>query len=435
VIRYSPWILAAATIIAAIATLAFHHQPATAQGAITVVSEDAVNEFPTGVTFTVAFQSSTPVGEARLRYELAPDGTGASAVAECSGTTTLTCSHTLVSGAGIYVIPGASITWHWDIEDELGNSISTGDKLYVHEDTRFTFQSLSRDNVTVFFHDGTAAEAPSVLDAAAETISSLGALLQTDVPFPVKVYLYETAQEMQPAIATGGVGRGVTILGEVVYSDTAMVSADVNTLDITRHEIAHIVTREATKGPFGIPDWMNEGISVYSQRQGLAGHDAALNSAIDRDAVLTMPELNSSASGGTSGTVGLYYGQSGSIVRYLIVTYGEQQFADLVRTFREGSTINNAFESIYGFDQLGLENEWRASVGLPPRAASASPTPRATEEARAPVTPSTGGNQDSASTTEDNDTEVVTIAIVIALAALALAALIALGMVVVQRRG
>ena len=126
----------------------------------------------------------------------------------------------------------------------------------------------------------------------------------TSIDFPVKVFLYRTANEMQPAIVPGG-GRGVQILGEVVYSDTAMVSADVDTLDITRHEIAHIVTRQATDGPFGVPGWLNEGISVYAQQDPLSGHQAALDAAIRNDRVLTMPELQSSA----TGMAGLAQGQ------------------------------------------------------------------------------------------------------------------------------
>jgi hypothetical protein len=47
----------------------------------------------------------------------------------------------------------------------------------------------------------------------------------------------------------------------------------------------------------------------------------------------------------------------------------------LLRTFKGGSRIDDAFETVYGFDQLGLENEWRASVGLPARVASPTATP------------------------------------------------------------
>jgi hypothetical protein len=266
-----------------------------------------------------------------------------------------------------------------------------------------------------------------------EAIAEMSALMQTEVTFPVKVYLYETAEEMQPAIAPTG-GRGVTTLGEVVYSDTAMVAADTAALDIARHEVAHIVTREATRGPFGIPDWMNEGISVFAQNEPLGTQTAALDAAVAGDRVLTMAQLNSSATGGVADTVSLYYAQAGDIVRYLVETYGEQKFADLIRTFKEGSTDDNAFEDVYGVDALGLENEWRASHGLEPRTAAATPTPRATEGARAPATaPARNDDSSGAADSDDGGMPVVTIAIIVALAALALAALGGAALIVMNR--
>ena len=212
-----------------------------------------------------------------------------------------------------------------------------------------------------------------------------------------------------------------------------MVSADVATLDITRHELAHIVTGEASKGPFGVPDWLNEGTSVYQQSEPLSGHGAALESAIARDRVLTMVELNSSAAGDTADTVGLYYGQAGSIVRYLVETYGEEQFAELVRTFKEGSRPDDAFEAVYGFDQLGLENEWRVFVGLEPRAA-----PTATPEDAEPeptATPRMGTSSADDGDSTDDGMPVVTIALIVGLTALALAALGGLAVAIMRRTG
>lgn len=427
--------LAVAVLPAFCGALALARRPvARAQSAITIVSEQPQNEFPRGVTFTLSFTAPSAPKEVRLQYRLAPDGTGATAIADCTGTTTVSCNYTLTSGAGIFIIPGAEITYHWEITDAAGEKTATPDKLYVHEDTRFTFQTLQEDNITLYYHAGTPADAQAVLDAAAATMRDIGALEKTQVTFPVKVFLYTTADEMQPAIAPGGTGRGVQILGEVVYSDTAMVSADVDTLDITRHEVAHIVTREATKGPFGIAAWMNEGISVYAQATPLAGHASALQAAIRGDRVLSMRELNSSASGSVASTVGLYYGQAGSMVKWLIDTYGPDKFAELLKTFKDGSTPDKAYQAVYGFDALGFENGWRQSVGLDPRTASPTATPAATQEARADTTaPAKATPAASAASSSGGDTPVVTIALIIALAALLLAAVIGAGMVVVRR--
>ena len=397
----------AAVLGVSVAALAFAPAfgRAASQEAINVVSQSTQNEFPRGVTFSISFDAPAPAAEVRLQYELAPDGTGATGVADCTDAAVTTCTYTLLSGRGIFVIPGAEITYSWRIADEDGNELTTGDQLYVHEDTRFDFQTIGEGNVTVYYHSGTESQAADVLAASVEALESVGSLLQTQVTFPVKVFLYRTAQEMQPAIVPTG-GRGVQVLGEVVYSDTAMVSADVSTLDIVRHEIAHIVTREATRGPFGIAGWLNEGISVFAQRNPLPGNGAALDAAIRNDRVLTMPELQSSATGGISSTVNLYYAQSGDIVRFLVETYGEDRFAELIGTFRDGATADDAFMQVYGFDALGLENAWRSSVGLTPRV-PATPDAEATREAQARATEVAGADiDDGASATSDDSGDV-----------------------------
>ena len=404
-----------AGIAVAMFAIAFASQPrhAAAQEAITVISESARNEFPVGVTFSISFSAPAPEDQVRLRYELAPDGTGASGIAECSGTGTISCSYTMQSGRGIFVIPGAEITYHWEIADQQGNTLSAPEKTYVHEDTRFNFRTISEGNVTVYFHAGTEADSAGVLAAAVETLASVGALEQTQVAFPVKIFLYATADEMQPAIVPIG-GRGV-ILGEVWYSDTAMVAADVAVLDITRHEIAHIVTREATKGPFGIALWMNEGISEYSQRQALAGQEGALQAAIRNDRVLSMAELNSSATRGVASTAGLYYGQAGSIIKFLVDEYGAEKFALLLKTFKEGATPDDAFGQVYALDALDIENAWRASVGLDAREASATATPQPTADPGPKQTPS--GTSPDASSGDGGSVPVTTIVLIVLLAA------------------
>ena len=404
--------------------------PAAAQQPINVIAEEPRNEFPSGVTFTISFTAPAEVKEARLRYQLAPDGTGASGIADCTSAAAVSCSFTLTSGRGIFIIPGAEITYHWEISDTAGGRLSTPDKTYIHEDTRFTFRTLKSGNVTLSFHGGSESRAQAVLDAVTETIDRVGTLEKTQVTFPVKVFLYTTADEMQPAIAPGSGGRGVQVLGEVVYSDTAMVSADVATLDIARHEIAHIVTRQATKGPFEVPGWLNEGISVYSQSKPLEGHDSALQSAIAADDVLSMKQLSSSATGSVGETVGLYYGEAGSIVKFLVETYGADKFALLLKTFKDGSTVEKAFQAAYGFDQYGLENEWRQSVGLAPRPASATAVPSATSAAT-PAAKSTAASPSSSGSGDGSSTAAIAI-----IAALAVLVVVAAGaaIVLVRRR-
>ncbi len=386
---------------------------ARAQDGINVISEEPRNDFPAGVTFRLTFSSPAPLEEVRLFYELAPDGTGATAVVQCGGSASYSCETTIRTE----IRPGAEVTYHWTVEDTAGQRLDTPERLYVHQDTRFEFQTISGSNVTVHYYSGSESGARAVLDAAVEALAEAGALMQTQVAFPVKVFLYRTTGEMQPAVAP--LGSGLTVLGEVFYSDTAMVASDASVIDTTRHEIGHIVTREATKGPFGISTWMSEGISVFLERH-LSFRGDILEAAIRGDRVFSMRELNSGATGRVQETATLFYAQSGSIIGYLVDTYGVEKFAELIRTFREGSTPDKAFETVYDLDQLGVENAWRESVGLSAREAVATPTPRATQEASAAPT-SVSGNGASSASGEGDGTPWLTIGVIVALVAVVLA--------------
>ena len=78
--------------------------------------------------------------------------------------------------------------------------------------------------------------------------------------------------------------------------------------------------------------------------------------------------------------------------------------------------IAGALEQVYGFNQGGLENAWRESVGLPPRSA---PTP---DDSQVPGQP---GNSSSAANDSDNTQTTLLVAGIIALTvALALAILL-----------
>jgi hypothetical protein len=70
---------------------------------------------------------------------------------------------------------------------------------------------------------------------------------------------------------------------------------------------------------------------------------------------------------GDPAKVDLFYGQSWSLVKFLNDEYGGARFAELFATVKTGKRIDSALEAVYGFDQDGLEDEWRASLGLPPR--------------------------------------------------------------------
>ncbi len=393
-----------------------------------VDSVEATNAFPAGAVFSIFARIPEPPKEVRLRYSIAPDGTEAMRVAECSGMNPIGCRATVGDTLDTFMIPGAEVTFSWEFTLPDGTRLTTDPQRFVYEDTRFEWNTESAGNVTVYYYGSNRDLARRALAAAEETLDRLGGMLGVRVAFPVKVFLYEDASTMRPAILSNP-RAGVVTLGEVYFSDTAMVAADVAPEDVTRHEVAHIVIREATRGPFGVPAWLNEGTAVWAQEEPLGGELDALDAAIARDRVLPLQVLSSSSAAGNPDTVSLFYGQSYSVVNYLITTYGEEKFRQLFAVFKEGATTDKALRTVYGLGVRELENAWRASLGLPPRAIP-SPTVEATPAGTRTPVGATSGQQPAG----DDGGFPVAVVVAIAAGALALAgAIVGLGVIAARK--
>jgi hypothetical protein len=349
----------------------------------------------------------------------------ASAVPQCTPGSDTTCRYQLAGSRQDAIIPGAEVTYLWRMTSD-GTTEETPPQEIVYEDSRFDWKTITEQNMTIWYYSGSEDEARAVLEAGLESEQRGSALLQTTVDIPVKLFYYRTAKEMQPAILSNN-SEGVITLGEVVYSDTAMVAADASPKDIARHEIAHLVQRAALKGAYNPPDWVTEGVAVYLQSQPIGGQREAVESAIRNNSVLSVRSMSSASSGALSSNVLLFYGESWSLVQFLIDTYGEQKFADLYRAIDAGAGTPGALQQVYGFNEDGLENAWRSSVGLPPREA---PTPEDGALAPAPTNEATGSN-----TTADgaSDSKTVLIVVVIAATAVLAGGLLGAGVLLARR--
>jgi hypothetical protein len=319
----------------------------------------------------------------------------------------MNCQSVVGNVGETYMVPGAEIRYSWQVTDESGERFESEELSVIYEDNRFDWQSITEGNLVVNYYFGDEASARSVLNVATETVDRFSQLLNTTIDHPVKIWVYQTAEEMQPAIASRrGEGNDNTIrtLGEVGASDTALVASDTEFLEIVRHELAHVVTGAATRDHLvEIPVWVNEGLSTYAQNNLLPNEAQALTTAIQRNTVLPITSLGVSARG-TGSVVSLFYAQSGSIVAFMIEALGEEKFGEFVAAMKNDTT-EGALQSVYGLDLIGLENAWREAVGLPEFDPNA-PTPDVNQSQDADPTatprPQAQGNQNNDDEDEEN---------------------------------
>jgi hypothetical protein len=389
------WLIALVLAAAVAAGLAL--SSARAQG-IEVTAQDVANDFPDEIVFRLSVSSDADIQNATVRYQILPDGAPAYGVAQFEpGQRVQVDFHLNANGGRLYIAPGAEIVYHWEVEDAAGNKLSTDPATFVYQDTRFDWEDASEGNVSVHWYGGDDAQA--YLRVARDTLDRMSALLGAQVAFPVKVWVYDDNDDMLDALPRQSQGQEIEkrTAGVRVASDTVLMLADGGG-DILRHELTHIVTKVAGEGPYGdLPAWLDEGTAMYGQSEPGEGFTSALEGAIDRDRLLSVRSMTSST--GDPDKITLFYGQAWSLVSFLVKEYGEDKFAQLFAVFKEGSTTDNALQTVYGFDQDGLEDTWRVSLGLEPRQrATVTPTPAST-----PALPSTTPVQGDGSEASDGD--------------------------------
>lgn len=414
----------------ALGVLALSPPTLSAQG-LSVTDNGAENHFPDGIVFSVSARSDQPIEKVRLHYTVLPDGTDAGAVPDFEPGTAVSTSFALAGEdtPGVYLPPGTRIEYYWEVEDAAGNTATTPEVSIVYEDVRFDWTALEADGVIIRYYSGSEGDAQAMLDVAGDAIAQMSALLDATVEFPVNVRIYASTDDMRPALQRRSETYESQIItaGVRVSSDTVLVLGNVSFTTL-RHELAHVVTAIAGEGPFGdLPAWLDEGTAVYAQGDP-EGFEAAVQRAIDRGNVLSVRSITSYQ--GDPDKVNLFYGQSWSLVSFLIDTYGEEKFARLFAEIEGGKTTDGALEAVYGFDQDGLDNEWRASVGLPPREG----TEQDGEEPVPTFPPSDGGPADGPAAEGDGGGTSAGVIIALALGILALAAAIGFATLVLARR-
>jgi hypothetical protein len=195
----------------------------------------------------------------------------------------------------------------------------------------------------------------------------------------IDIYVYPNYNDMKDAILyepswTGGMAfpeYNILIMG-LSGSDA---NWDQNTVI---HELTHILIGHFTFSCIGsVPTWLNEGLAMFSEGKLEADMQSQLDQSIHNNTLLTVRSLNGGFSE-LSDKANLSYGQSQSIVSFLINTYGQEKLTQLLADLRDAKTIDDALREVYGFDTDGLEDAWRQSIGAAPRAVSAQPTAQPT---------------------------------------------------------
>lgn len=339
---------------------------------IEVVTTGAESKFPDGIKFSVTARSSEDIKEMRVFLKKKGQvGRSTYRSLEFAPGRVVTGESLLRSGSGgEYFPPGTTIDYSFEIRDRGGAVLRTQDQHFVYSDSRFNWLSLSSGLVTVYYYGEYVEErARTVLAAAEAAMDRMVPVLGIQPTEPLRIVSYNNYRHMSAALPfrSQAVQEQLQTQG-MAFSDERVLLVhgfDATVKGTVSHEFTHLLVSEAAgRAGSQVPAWLNEGLAEYGNIDPTDDYDAALRYGIFTRRL--RPLWYQDSFGGTPDDIIIAYGQARSVVQLLIGRYGPQKMAELMRALQRTSDIDQALLQVYGFDQHGLDTEWRLAIGLDP---------------------------------------------------------------------
>jgi hypothetical protein len=361
--RVLSWVLLAILVIALFA-LAL---PSLAQSGISLTSSAQVS-FPASMTFKVKAQSNASVVNLRVHY-IVHRQNYASVVSEGWPQFNPAAS---VDTQWVWDMrksslpPGAQVEYWWTAEDAAGRTAQTDHSTLLFEDNRYKWQSVTAEPIMLLWYSGDKAFANALLAAAQQGLQRIEGNTGATPQGHVRIYIYGSTQDLQGSqLFPQQWEGGVTFEG----FDIIAIGISTSQLDwgqrAIAHELTHWIVGQITFNDYGagLPTWLDEGLATYGEGPLSTQYQTALKSAIKNNQLMSVRSLSSPFSA-IAEQAYISYGESNSIVTFLIQTYGKDKMVQLLNVFHQGSGYDEALKQVYGFDQDGLDTLWRQSLGL-----------------------------------------------------------------------
>lgn len=332
------------------------------QPKIEVSQSQAVMDFPLYLNFSADIESSNTVEDIRLRYKI-DQLSFAEVVSEVFVTfnpsTSVQAEYTLDMRKVGGLPPGTNVSYWWKVTDSTGYSVETDASNYQIVDNRFDWDELSEGKINIYWYEGDQSFADSLMSTAQEALVYLKNNTGAEPDKTINIYIYNGSGDLQgsmiyPQEWTGGVAyTNYNIIAIGITPDILAWGQGAMT-----HELTHNVINQVVHNPYSdVPVWLNEGLAMYSEGLLSPQFTTPLSQAVKNDSLFTVRSLCSPFSALTD-KASLSYAESYSMVDYLTGEYGSEKMLELLNTFKAGSTYDDAFIKVYGFDIEGLNDLW-----------------------------------------------------------------------------
>jgi hypothetical protein len=257
--------------------------------------------------------------------------------------------------------PFTTIEYQWQLELADGGSHRSPTYEFRYFDNRFDWQTLSGNDVSVYWVEGDLELGQAALDLAIEARFEIAFDLGLTRVSPTEIFIYPSQWQLQSALGLGNPawlgGHADPANGSILlFAPNDPEYRIVLETDIP-HEMTHLLLHElmGSQGYQNLPGWLNE---------GLASNPAApdrLEEAYHNQELLDFVSLCGAFPYAEDEAV-IAYLQSQSFVGYLQDRYGNKSIDDLLHAYEDRVSCQAGVETVYGQSLEELSHHWQRDV-------------------------------------------------------------------------
>lgn len=356
------WVFALLALLLASGGQRAFAEPDGAAG-VQVVAGEPVSQFPSGMTFPVEATSDEEIVSVDLLYHPAYIETLNQGGVEIAPAVSIAGAYDLDLRDGS-IPPGVEIRYRWRVTEADGDVMETPEQGVTWLDTRFDWTEISSPRVVVNAYNGDPAYNQKVLESAEATIDRLSEEFGAEMTRPIRIWVYNSRDDFNGSLAPNSegwiVGAAYPWLGLI---NAVLPPGDLRELGrVIPHEISHQVLFQATKNPFNQPPgWMEEGLASRAQENGQELLWSSVRVAAQSGELDDLNVLNGQFPY-DSGDALRAYGESLSVVTYILDTYGDEGMSRLIAVLRDGVTFDQAVQRSLGISLQQLSDDWQAAA-------------------------------------------------------------------------
>ncbi|MDP8905400.1 MAG: peptidase MA family metallohydrolase [Chloroflexota bacterium] len=267
-----------------------------------------------------------------------------------------------------HVLPNTRLNFRFRIRDPEAGAVVGPAAEVVVADRRFEWRTVSGPIVRLHWYAGDEAFGRRALEVGERAVANAAELLGVTETEPIDFFIYADQDAFLEAL---GPGTRENIAGQA-HSDTRTMFAQIDptagaqAVDevLIVHELTHLVFNTATENVYRrAAHWLNEGVAVYLSEGYSARWQSVLEEGISARQVIPLDSLSRRFPAGDFRFL-LGYAEGVSAVDYLVRTYGEPTLWQLVRSYAEGLSDDDAFRRATGADLVAFNAAWMASLGV-----------------------------------------------------------------------